>query len=322
VPLGGYSTDRYTELAVDYILNKSTEDEKPWFLWLCYGGVHGPYTEADRHTEMYADAPATEIPSDIFGPRPTKPKHLVNYTKWKKNKNGKPKDFDKRVKKYNRAVGALDNGVGQLIAAIKKSGQLSNTLVVYTSDQGYAWGQHGCSAKWMGYDANIAAPLIFSQPGRIKPQQVCDEPVSGVDIVQTFHSIAGIKSVMELHGRDIAPLLNDPSLHLEGPLLLTHTARLYGDNFLEAIKQGIFVGQGSKPAYLMMRDGKYKYIRHMKKDTIEELYDLDKDGKELNNLAVNPGYTYLLKKLREKATVEIRKKNGEFIDYLPAPKGS
>ena len=320
VPLGGYSTDRYTELAVDYIQNKSKEDEKPWFLWLCYGGVHGPYTEADRHKEMYADAPPTDIPSDIFGPRPTKPKHLVNYTKWKKTNDGKPKDFDKRVKKYNRAVGALDEGVGKLIEALKKSGQLDNTLVVYTSDQGFAWGQHGCSAKWMGYDANIAAPLIFSQPGRIKPNQLCAEPVNGVDIVQTFHSIAAIKPVMELHGRDMAPLLKDPSAKLKEPMLLTHTARLYGEKFLEAIKQGIFVGQKTKPAYLMMHDGQYKYTRHMKKDTIEELYDLDKDPEELNNLAVNPECRSLLKKLREKAVVEIRKKDGEFIDFLPKPK--
>ncbi len=106
------------------------------------------------------------------------------------------------------------------------------------------------------------------------------------------------------------------------PLLLTHTARLYGDNFLEAIKTGSFVGKGSKPAYLMMRDGKYKYIRHMQKDTIEELYDLNKDARELNNLAVDPDYRPLLMELREKAAIEIRKKNGEFIDYLPEPKGS
>ena len=127
---------------------------------------------------------------------------------------------------------------------------------------------------------------------------------------------------MELHGRDMSPLLTDPSQKLNEPLLLTHTARLYCDNFLEAIKQGSFVGQKTKPAYLMMRDGKYKYIRHMQEGTIEELYDLNKDPKELNNLAVNPEYTSLLKKLREKASVEIRIKDGAFIDYLPEPKGS
>ena len=70
----------------------------------------------------------------------------------------------------------------------------------------------------------------------------------------------------------------------------------------------------------MMRYGRYKYIRHMKMDTIEELYDLDKDPEELNNLAVNPEYRSLLKKLREKAAVEIRKKDGEFIDFLPKPR--
>jgi arylsulfatase A-like enzyme len=321
VPLGGYSTDRYTELAVDYIENRSLEDGKPWFLWLCYGGVHGPYTEADRHTNLYADAPHTEIPSDIFGPRPGKPKHLVNYTKWRKDEQGNPEGFDRLVKKYNRAVASLDEGVGKLIEALKKSGQLKNTLVVFTSDQGFAWGQHGCREKWMGYDANIAAPLIFSFPGRISPGQVCKEPVTGLDIVRAFHTISGINPVIELHGRDMSPLLTDPAKRLHDPLLFTHTARLYGDRFLNAIKGGEFVGQKPKPAYLMMCEGKYKYIRHMQEDTIEELYDLEKDAKELNNLAVNPEYTPLLKMIREKAITEIRKKDGEFIDHLPDPKG-
>ena len=327
VPLGGYSTDRFTELAVDYIENKSRKDEKPWFLWLCYGGVHGPYTEADRHKEMYANAPDTDIPADIFGPRPSKPKHMVNYSKWEKNENGKPKDFDKRVKKYNRAVAALDEGVGKIIAALRKSGQLENTLIVYTSDQGFAWGQHGSREKWMGYDANIAAPLIFSYLGSIKPSQICNEPVTGLDIVRTFHSVASIQPVIELDGRDMSPLLQDPANQLDDPLLFTHTARLYGNKFLNAIKNGDFVGTRRQkraervPAYLMMREGSYKYIRHMKKDTIEELYNLDKDPSEFKNLAVNPEYAQLLKRLRKKAMVEIRKKDGEFIDHLPEPKG-
>ncbi len=321
VPLGGYSTDRYTELAVDYIENKSKDAGKPWFLWLCYGGVHGPYTEADRHQTLYDDAPPTDVPADIFGPRLTKPEHLKNYSKWKKDAQGNPKGLDKAVKKYNRAVAALDEGVGKVVEALRKSGQLENTLIVYTSDQGFAWGQHGSREKWMGYDANIAAPLIFSYSGKIKPSQVCNEPVTGLDIVQTFHKVARINPVIELHGRDMSPILSNPAKQLEDPLLFTHTARLYGDKFLNVIKCGGFVGQAEKPAYLMMREERYKYIRHMKKNTIEELYDLDKDPRELTNLAVNPEYAQLLKRLREKAVVEIRKKDGEFIDHLPEPKG-
>lgn len=322
VPLNGYSTDRYTELAVDYIRNRSQANEKPWFLWLCYGGVHGPYTEADRHKELYADAPETEIPEDVFGPRPTKPNHLVNYSRWEKDEDGKPAKFDAMVKKYNRAVASLDDGVGALIQALKETGQLENTLVVFTSDQGFAWGQHGSREKWMAYDANIAAPLIVSLPGTVMSDQVCEEPVNGLDIVRTFHKLAGIEPVMEMHGRDMSPLLEDPSKKLSEPLLLTHTARVYGETFLEHIKSGDWVGQEPKPAWLMLRDGKFKYIRHMQEDTIEELYDLEADPKELTNLSVNPEYGSILRSLRRKAADEVRKKEGEFVDYLPKPKGA
>jgi len=163
-PLGGYSTDRYTELAVDYIKEKK-RSEKPWYLWLCYGGVHGPYTPAARHNNAYSDAPSSKVPSDIFGPRPTKPEHLKNMTRWKKDANGNPKGYDSSVKKYHQAVKSLDDGVGDLIKSLEESGQLDNTIIIFTSDQGFAWGQHGSNEKWMAYDSNICAPLIFSAPG-------------------------------------------------------------------------------------------------------------------------------------------------------------
>ena len=97
VPLDGYSTDRYTDIAVSYLRDAAKKD-KPWFLWLCYGGVHAPFTEADRHQQRYDDAPAAHVPVDIFGPRPTKPQHLVNYTTWNQDAHGAPIGFDARVK--------------------------------------------------------------------------------------------------------------------------------------------------------------------------------------------------------------------------------
>lgn len=320
VPLGGYSTDRYTELAVDFIHNEATQDDKPWFLWLCYGGVHSPYTEAERHSDWYADAPTVDVPVDIFGPRPTKPRHLINYSRWQPDDLGNPVDFDRRVKKYNRAVAALDEGIGELVDALRASGQLDNTLIVYTSDQGFAWGQHGCREKWMAYDANIAAPLIMSWPEQIKPAQVCDEPVTGVDIVQTFHAVSNIAPASEMHGRDMSRLLADPNESLPSPLVLTHTARVYGETFLNHIRQGDFVGQGQKPAWMMLRDGRYKYVRHLQKDTIEELYDLDADPLELTNLAVDTRHHSTLARLRKRAADEVRQKDGEFVNHLPPPR--
>ncbi len=321
VPLGGYSTDRYTELAVDYIKEKK-ENDKPWFLWLCYGGVHSPYTEAERHESIYADTPETTIPVDIFGPRPTKPDHLKKLTRWKKDENGNPKDFDARVKKYNRAVASLDEGVGKVMAALKASGQLENTLVVFTSDQGFAWGQHGLKEKWMPYDAAICAPLIFSHPGVIAPNQVCQEPVNGIDITSTFHTVAGIEPGWRMDGRDLSGLLKDPKEKLEAPLLLINSFHAYGEDFLNILKNKKLEKLGRKKVYawMMMRSKQYKYIRTFKDDCLEELYDLENDPEELNNLAVAAKHQALLKRLRKKAVKEFRAKEGAFVDFLPIPK--
>lgn len=321
-PLGGYSTDRYTELAVDYIKEKEGGD-KPWYLWLCYGGVHGPYTPADRHKTTYDEAPAAKVPSDIFGPRPTKPEHMKNMTRWKKDQDGNPKGYDGAVKKYHKAVKSLDDGVGAVVKALKESGQLANTVIIFTSDQGFAWGQHGSNEKWMPYDANICAPLIFSAPRLIEPGTVCKEPVNGVDIVRTIHSLAGIEPEWKMHGRDLMGLLANPQKPLKEPMLMINTTYEYGENIIDKLKAkdyDAFKRRGLY-AWMMMRDGTYKYIRHFKDNVIEELYDLEKDPDELNNLAVNPEYKNKVRELRAKAVDEFRKKGGDFVAHLPEPQG-
>jgi arylsulfatase A-like enzyme len=318
--LGGYSTDRYTDLAVDYI-RETPKKEQPWFLWLCYGAVHGPYTEAEHHIDNYSDAPETEIPVDIFGPRPTKPDFLRDRTRWEKDENGNPLRFEESVKKYHRAVAAIDEGVGRVLKALEESGQLENTLVVFTSDQGFAWGQHGCREKWLPYDANIVAPLIFSWPGKLAGGQVCHEPVNGADITRTFHSVAGIKPMWDMDGRDMSDLLKNPAGNLSSPLLMINTIHVYGDELLTVLKQHESEKLTRKDlwAWIMMREGKYKYIRYMRKDCIEELYDLEKDPDELTNLAVDSDYSTLLLQMRKQAIDEFKKGDGEFIKFLPEP---
>ena len=78
---------------------------------------------------------------------------------------------------------ALDEGIGKVLAALEESGQLKNTLVIFTSDQGFAWGQHGFRHKLAPYDANIRSPLVISMPGTIAEGKVCRSPVGGADLV-------------------------------------------------------------------------------------------------------------------------------------------
>lgn len=271
---------------------------------------------------MYDKAPASRVPVDIFGPRPSKPEHLKNLTRWKKDGKGQPKGYDAVVKKYHKAVKSLDDGVGALVKALRESGHLENTVIIFTSDQGFAWGQHGSQEKWMPYDANICAPLIFSAPRLIKPGTVCKEPVNGVDITSTIHSLAGIEPEWTMHGRDLMELLKKPDRKLKEPMLMINTTYEYGESVIEKLKSEDYEAFERRGLYawMMMREGKYKYIRHFKDDVIEELYDLKQDPDELNNLAVNAGYYEKLTELRRKTVEEFRKKDGDFVDHLPEPK--
>lgn len=320
-PLEGYSTDRYTALSVDYIKARANTN-KPWFLWLCYSGVHAPFTPAKRHENSYAEAPATRVPVDIFGPRPGKPEHLKELTRWKKNEEGNPDGFDAAVKKYNRSVRAIDNGIGELVRALNQSEQRDNTLIIFTSDQGYAWGQHGMSEKWAAYDANLCAPLIFSAPGRIPPATVCAESVNGVDITRTIHEFVDVEPEWEMHGRDLCGLFDNPQATLNEPMLLLNTVYEYGDRVTQALQAKDFERFKRKglTAWIMMRNGRYKYIRYLDKNILEELYDLDSDPEELDNLAVNSKHQDKLTEMRQQTIIEFRKKNGDFVDYLPQTK--
>lgn len=124
-----------------------------------------------------------------------------------------------------------------------------------------------------------------------------------------------------MDGRDMSDLLKNPAGNLSSPLLMINTIHVYGDELLTVLKQHESEKLTRKDlwAWIMMREGKYKYIRYMRKDCIEELYDLEKDPDELTNLAVDSDYSTLLLQMRKQAIDEFKKGDGEFIKFLPEP---
>ena len=136
---------------------------------------------------------------------------------------GKPlKDW---VRQYQQGVLAIDEGVGRLIKALETTGQLDNTAIVFTSDQGFAWGQHGFKNKVAPYDAAIRGPLIVVKPG--SQPTVIRTPVTGVDLTSTIMAQADANPQWKMHGRDLTPLINGRKKLPgdQGRMLLTHTAR-------------------------------------------------------------------------------------------------
>lgn len=314
-----YSTDQYTDWAIDFMEGAGRDQKKPWYLWLCYGAVHSPYTPADRHLNGYADI-EVPTPADVFPPRPGKPDWMQKIDFWSKGPDGVPmskrRTLTSWVQQYHQAVKAIDEGVGRLMATLEETGQLENTLVIFTSDQGFAWGQHGFRHKVAAYDANIRSPLMISMPGRVPQGRVCPVPVGGVDLVPTIFTFAGIEHPWKMHGHDLSPLLKNPQAEWPHPVLLAATGRKYGSD-TNVLPTGDDIFHGRIPWYVMLRQGKYKYVRPLIDGELEELYDLKADPEELKNLATDPAFTNTLSDFRSAAVVELKRTDAGFADRMP-----
>jgi arylsulfatase A-like enzyme len=318
----GYSTDVYTRFATDYIRQ---DHKQPWFLWLCYNAPHLPTTFAPRHRNTYANVDVP-IPADIFGPRPDKPAYMHEYTQWKRGKGGNAAPlFQKQplpqvVRDYNRLVCALDEGVGHVLEALEQTGQLERTLILFTSDQGFAWGEHGFAWKVGPYDACLRMPLLVRLPGRVAQGAVCRRPVTVVDLPPTILGATGTPLPWKMHGHDLEPLLKNPQADWDHPAVMENFRWDFGPQTDRGVTGDAYMG--GIPWWIFLRNGRHKYVRTLVPDEIEELYDLVADPYELRNLAQEPGQRELLERFREQLRTELTRTQAGLVDHLPAPRGS
>ena len=135
--------------------------------------------------------------------------------------------------------------------------------------------------------------MIISMPGRIPEGAVCPSPVGGVDLVPTFFKFAGIDMPWKMHGHDLSPLLQNPKMDWPHRVLLTATGRKYGSDTRVIPTDPKVRDINGIPWWVFLIRGRYKYIRTLVKDEIEELYDLENDPQELKNLALEKDYAHL-----------------------------
>lgn len=335
--ISGYSTDNYTRWAEEFIANKTLHKNKPWYLWVCYSGVHGPFTPAQRHLKQFPNA-KVDIPKDIYPPRHGKPTYAATRSKWTV-KDGIPhmsNNFSMRtvqsnggihgnslhnwVRQYQQTVSSIDEGVGKLIQALKETGQYENTLIIFTSDQGMAWGQHGFNHKLAPYDANIKSPMIVVKPVHIKPGTICKVPISGTDIVPTIFDYSGVKLPWKMDGRSIKPLLENHNLNWPHPVLMSYTAQSYGSDTYNLPTDKSIYSSAGVPWWLSLVHGRYKYIQTLIENEPVELYDLIDDPEELQNLAYNPKYRETVVQMKKLMISELKRTGCGFVGNLPKVK--
>jgi len=327
----GYPADNYTRWACEYVRGKNRDASKPWFLWLCYGNIHGPSIPAPRHKGLYKDV-EVPVPADIFPPREGKPAYLNRTQAWTLGSDGHPlagkggeafgeakknKRFDDWVRQVNECMPPVDEGVGALMKALRETGQLENTLVVYSADQGFAMGEHGFRTKLAPYDANYRSPLIVSMPSRFSKGAVCDKPVSATDLAATFLAMSGVNVPWKTHGRDITPLLKDTAAPWPHACLYEHMGNEYGATVTHTIVTGgTQDNYQGVPLYTAVVRDSFKLIHYLDRASGEEFYDLKHDPEELKNLIHDPAQADRILALRKEMKAELMRTEAGFISEL------
>ncbi len=148
-------------------------------------------------------------------------------------------------------------------------------------------------------------------------------PVNVIDLIPTFFDYAGIDLPWEMHGTNLRPVLEDPSLAWDRGLLQENFSRSFGsqtDVGLTIVDPEEGLPNQNVDWWLFLRQGDYKYITTLVPNEIEELYNIEKDPRELKNLALDPGYKERLILMRAKMIEELRKSNAGLVGNLPEPR--
>ncbi|MDF9827021.1 arylsulfatase A-like enzyme [Ereboglobus sp. PH5-10] len=189
-----------------------------------------------------------------------------------------------------RLVTGMDREVGRILDELEKRGMLENTLIIFTSDNGFALGDRGMSDKWYMYEEGVRVPLVIVPPrGAAKSaSKRIDDMTLNIDFAPTMLDYAGVKIPEKMQGVSLRPLLEKKK---RGKTPAWRTEFFYEHRTLPKM---IPPSEG-------VRSGKWKYIRWTSETPVtEELFDLEADPNELNNLAGNPTMAETLQKMRER----------------------
>jgi len=200
--------------------------------------------------------------------------------------------YQRYVKDYLRCVRSVDDGIGRILEYLDQSGLAGDTVVVYTSDQGWYLGEHGWFDKRWMYEESLKTPLLVRWPGVAKPGAVNGDIVSNVDFAATFLDIAGAPVPAGMQGRSIVPILKGRTP--------ADWRRSFYYHYYE------FPGSHSVARHYGVTTGRHKLIHfygpsHIKGETYDlwELFDLEKDPNELRSVYDHPAYAEIQDKLHK-----------------------
>lgn len=297
---------RYTgQQAINFI--DQAPADKPFALSLSFSAPHAHDLAEDQYFWQNTTDPLLQ---DVTIPKPAladdkyfeaQPKIVrdgFNRLRWEWRYET-PEKYQHSLKGYYRMISGIDLEIKKIREKLKEKGLDENTVIIVMGDNGYFLGERQFAGKWLMYDNSIRVPLIVYDP-RVKKHQDIDEMVLNIDIPHTIADLAGVKAPKTWQGKSLMPLVNQETNTIaRDTILIEHLW-----DFSEI------------PPSEGVRTNKWKYFRYINDKSIEELYNLENDPQEINNLIGKKKHKKVADKLRSKLE-ELIKENSDNYSTPP-----
>lgn len=282
----GYVSDLLSERALAFL---RAPHAKPFLLFYATKAVHpesvqradgslsdptlSNFIPAERHKALYTGAKVPRRPN--YGAPEHKPA-LQRPIPGLPPLGPETGSSDEVILNRLRMLAAVDESVGEVFKALEAAGQLDRTLIIFTSDHGYFYGEHGLSVeRRLAYEEGIRIPLLLRHPPLIKAGTRRNQMVLTLDVAPTLLELAGAPVPPGLHGKSLVPLFSTNAPTWRDSFLVEH----FSDNVFPRTRQ---------MGYQAIRTEGWKLIHYVDLSDSDELYDLNRDPYEMRNLVGNP----------------------------------
>ncbi|NLM77021.1 MAG: sulfatase [Ruminococcaceae bacterium] len=314
ITVKGYATDIITDMSLDWL--EKRDKDRPFFLMCHHKAPHRPWEPSEKHKDLYEDINIPE-PDTLFDTYETRSdaarlaEMRISRHLRKKDVKQDPPDhlegndltrwyYQRYIKDYLRCIASIDDNVGRLLDYLDEQGIADNTLVIYTSDQGFFLGEHGWYDKRFMYEESLRMPFLVRYPKEIKAGTINKDMIVNTDFAPTFLDYAGLTIPADMQGCSLRPVF-------QGRLVEGWRQSMYyrywmdRDDHCVAAHYGIRTHQYKLICYYApgrFYNGKYPEGTERTEWPQWELYDLQKDQYELNNVYGDPDYASTLAELK------------------------
>ncbi len=334
----GFSADVIGDKSIEWLQDRKTD--KPFFLMTHFKATHEPFDYPERYAD-FLEGVIIEEPASLydFGPSTNARSFIgqslsILHDRWIADQKdttqnrypGLPIDtegldsiarrkftYQKFVKDFLRSGAAIDDNIGKLIEELEITGQLDNTVVIYTADQGYFLGEHGMMDKRMLYEEAIRMPFVIRYPKEIEDSSTLDDIILNIDFPALFADYADLPKQNYISGRSFRSNLNGNT----------------PEDWRQSMYYRYWLHRTERPAHFAIRDHRYKLglfygmpldITGAMKESTDpawEFYDLKNDPTESHNAYNDSAYQIKIDSLK-KELIKLRKEVGDTDTKFPA----